>query len=330
VIKIVNENLKITIAVLSTLSISYLVLVSVIIYQFPDEDNLCVLQTNFFEQDFDTSQKIILLGSSQTARINQTYISDYLLEHNFNYQVFNLANPGDVSTERLFTLDKTISIKPSLVVYGVGYWDFEYSIIPRTAIQKPDTFLFEPQKFFHQDLFPKNQPTLCEHGFLNSPKGATQKIIRDFFNPQEEPVKISDPHLPFEKYTQGSFIIRNESEILEHPIFQVEFRGINPEHENIDALKKIITKFQENDVKVVLFTTPYHPTFFKELSERDEKDFQKVIENIQNEMNVNVYQIHKEYTELDIWNDYAHIVRGGEAIIVTKDISEIILKEIES
>ena len=86
-----------------------------------EPDGLCRLQNDFYSQKFsDNKKKIFLLGASNVDRLNSTHISEILINNNRAYDVYNLSTPSDRPLERLWSIEKMISLKPELIVYGLS------------------------------------------------------------------------------------------------------------------------------------------------------------------------------------------------------------------
>ena len=92
------------------------------------------------------------------------------------------------------------------------------------------------------------------------------------------------------------------------------------------SLKKIIEILQKNEIKVVLFTTPFHKKYIEVSSPILKEDFNEFLEEISKGYGIPVYHFHEKYSDLDIWRDNQHVIWGES--VYTKDIAEIILKEI--
>jgi len=88
--------------------------------------------------------------------------------------------------------------------------------------------------------------------------------------------------------------------------------------------------FRENNVKVVLFTTPLSKNFLEILPDSDEQTLDIILQNLSEEFDVKIYDLKDKYTELSIWRDPTHIVNSETAMIFNKDIAEIISSEIDS
>jgi len=113
---------KIIISVLIAFIISFSSLLIFLNWNY-ENDELARWGDKFYLQNFDgDATKIVILGSSQTARLNATYIENKISSFNQEYEVYNLSIVANKPQHRFSSLDRIISIKPDLVLYGVGFF----------------------------------------------------------------------------------------------------------------------------------------------------------------------------------------------------------------
>ena len=93
-------------------------------------------------------------------------------------------------------------------------------------------------------------------------------------------------------------------------------------------MKKIVKKFQDNNIQVVIVTAP-HPKIYLDATPLSYHEFlDSFMENFGKESNVPVYRLHDKYDQNDIWYDYRHVAMHPKVPIFNDDISNIILNEI--
>ena len=152
------------------LSIIFAILISsifFILFQYNFQKEMNINETNFFARDFDKSKsKILLIGSSHVGMLNAEKIEKRINQQYSDYEVFNLAKGSDTPTKRLEQLSQIISLKPNLIVYGIGYRDIG-------EIKYNDK-----NKFLELNNLFKISSSL-KVDFLDNPKLTTLNVIRN-------------------------------------------------------------------------------------------------------------------------------------------------------
>lgn len=318
---------KISISVLIVFLIVFSLLV---LFQFFSRSYIDIfyLQDQFYSQDLKHTKKIFIVGSSETAVLNNTHINNYFKTNEGSlFDVYNLSVASDQPSARLQTIEKIIKMKPDVIIYGVGYRDFanQFTLIK----QKNDVLnqlLPDPQSRF--DSFLKH--TNSEFDLIKSPKFVTEKVLDAIINnikhnnPEQLEETITQPKTPFYKYKKEHGQINQKITVVES-IGHLDIPAVNDE---VIALKKIITRLQENNIKIILFTTPYSKPFFNNLNDHNRDTFEQILVDLSDEYDISIYRLHDKYQDLDVWNDYNHIAMNPASIIFTEDIEEIISKEI--
>ncbi len=268
---------------------------------------------------------IFIVGASNVYSINSTYIMDYLMKNDQNYDVYNLADMSDTPSHRLKSLEHIISLKPKIIIYGVSMTDFEkpYS---RTddEIDKNETMMeiLHPKKSFTNILsYLTDYDT--EEKFPRSPKEKTILFLKYI---------IRGPEYSHNPFINFKTVPISDQSTLESYESEIGFRGIDVSDNNKEkiALQQIINELQKNNIKVILFTAPYHKIFLNKVTNDDEVEFTSLLKNMTKQYDVNVYFIHRNYENLDIWRDPYHIAVNSRAGIYTDDIAKIIMSEIEN
>ena len=108
------------------------------------------IEEKFYSQDFASSKNIILLGSSQIGTLNMDYINQQVSDFDKEYKIYNLSISSDSPSRRIHHIDKITLMNPEIIVYGLGYRDFNsYSSIESLELS---TVLPEPKKIFENTL----------------------------------------------------------------------------------------------------------------------------------------------------------------------------------
>jgi hypothetical protein len=98
---------------------------------------------------------------------------------------------------------------------------------------------------------------------------------------------------------------------------------------DLSSLKIIITKLQENNIKVILFTTPQHKYFYDLVATSEKQAFEKIILDLEKSNNLDVYRFTEKYSDLEIWRNPTHIVVSKSASIFSDDVANLILEELK-
>lgn len=272
----------------------------------------------FYSENVTSQKKVFLIGSSQIGQLNATHVERYLLANNKDYKVYNLAIPGDTAKERLVSVDKIISLKPSVVVYGVGFRDFENQnlSINENILPSPNQIIL--------NIIPKD---LKENlNIFQSPKRVIAKLLLNF-----EKKDIIESNTPFYHLIFNKTI--DDKKELQEELNRISFTGIrtDSENENRVALKAIITKLQQNDIRVIILATPYHKSYLDILPQDYIQKFNTILNEIKTLYGVKIYSLQDEYENTDsIWADYEHVAQRSNALIYSEDVAKMILMEIEN
>lgn len=324
-------NLSIKISLYSFLTIIFSILILLIILNNTSPQlsiSNSISHDDFFIQEFDSqNEKIFLIGSSHVGRVNSTYIQDQLSLHNKSFDVYNLALSADTPSNRLKSMDNILSIDPSLVVYGLGFRDFSEFVL-KSELKKPKNIL--PDLSY---ILP-NTISIFEESFnvntdnFKSPKIITIQNIKIFFGLDEIPMKSQIPqkNTPFYIIVPGYSIPLNDAE-LKRALYSNPYilSDIDPKSENISALEEIISIFQDNNIPVILYSTPKSGLFLDSMSLENKNLFSSILNDISKEQNVQVHFLHDKYTNENIWNNNMHIITGSNNVVHNDDIAEIII-----
>ena len=277
----------------------------------------------FFTQEFEPDKKIIfLLGSSNVGQLNVTKINEIVSSQHRDHEIFNLAYNADTPKIRFNSIEETISLKPEYVFYGVSFIDF------RSPTEKENIFDI---KFSFAQLLPNNTIEKFNPKFNTIEKIKETFVSTDLFPPPRK--FFSVPNTPFFEYNEDSTTILTEDELKRGlPLSGVYASEINltDDHQEVQHFEKIISEFQKNNIKVVIFTTPVHNLYYNALSDSVKDDFNKLLERISNDYDVKIYDFSNEFGDMDIYWDLIHVSYNEKSLVYSESAAKIILKEIES
>ena len=277
----------------------------------------------FFTQEFEPDKKIILLlGSSNVGQLNVAKINEIVSSQHTDYEIFNLAYNADTPKIRFNSIEETISLKPEYVFYGVSFIDF------RSPTEKENIFDI---KFSFAQLLPNNTIEKFNPKFNTIEKIKETFVSTDLFPPPRK--FFSVPNTPFFEYNEDSTTILTEDELKRGlPLSGVYASEINltDDHQEVQHFEKIISEFQKNNIKVVIFTTPVHNLYYNALSDSVKDDFNKLLERISNDYDVKIYDFSNEFGDMDIYWDLIHVSYNEKSLVYSESVAKIILKEIES
>jgi hypothetical protein len=321
--QIMNE--KIAFAML----ISFIITGSALILMVNLYPDVSVISPNhpFFEQNFDPDlKKIFIFGSSHVGVLNSTLISNNISENYSDYDFYNLSHSADNPEERLVILSEIISLNPAIVFYGISYRDLGTNL-------KLDTQDFH----FDFNLVLKTFDPENKFKLKNiNPKIITLKAINTELKKIYPTTTVSKPtvfsdEMPF--YPQELLPINlNRDELTRHAEFiHVSTLAVKPSssNEQVSVLKDIIKKLQKNNVQVVVFAIPLPHEYTNMLPPETKENFKEILNEIEFDLDLKVYDFTHQYDELSIWADSLHVATVPESIIYTEDVLEMILLEIE-
>lgn len=288
-------------------------------------------QNNFFQETFPSNKnKIFLVGSSHIGHLNMDYINKKINSEYPNYNVYNLAINSDHPKSRYNNIEELISLNPSLVFYGISFRDFE------SKFQSSST-----ENFSIENLVPNLQQSTKETYSkfdLPNPQLITKKIIRTILDEtgiQKAPVyDIQPQNTPFFSLGSQQTIILDDLELERlSPFLIPEPSTLNINIENNEDeyyLRQIISKLQENNIKVILFTTPLSKAYLNSLNHDAENNFNDILDSIENDFDLVIYDFTDKYSELQVWTNPDHIAYNDKSMQFSEDIKSIIQKEIDS
>lgn len=283
-----------------------------------------VRPTEFYSQSFDPMEKkIFILGSSHAGSINATHINQYLsqrgLEH---WHVYNLAKPADMPLDRLSELDRIISANPTVVLYVVGMRDFEKSANQNelAGIPNPVELMGEvasPTQFIDYDFNEIRNPKLITLRTIISEVLGENSEVKDWYDQDS-------PFYPIKK--KENAIITDDAGLRNQSEKGPDFMGIDPS--SAKPLKKIIRTLEQENIKVVLVTSPYNKWYLHSVPDNDEDDFINLTQDISKEFGISLHVFFDKYANLNVWREIQHVSTNQDALIFSDDVAEALLSEI--
>ncbi len=335
--------------VLISFIMAFLFLV-LILNNFHEENYLSIEEQIFYSQNFDQNEKkIFIFGASPVNAINSNIVNSILHDTNINFKTYNLGKGSDDPDKRIDSLDLIIDSKPELVLYGIGYRDFQAKIstdrISETT--KTKSILPDPHDFFEEYILAKLKFYDLELDYIKNPKLSTLQMIKSFniknFSDDSTPSNLildEDHPLRTPEQVQNVYIKKSDEHLYDDGKkwkSNVERYGIEPNYKNrySISLYSIIDKLQENNIKVILFTFPHHKYLLENVPYEEEEKFLKIVYDIKKEFNIPVRMLHEEYSNKENWSDLIHIYynynlteNNEDSIQYSKDIANLILNEI--
>jgi len=275
----------------------------------------------YSEDKVEDKKKIFIIGSSSVYAINATYINEQLALNEKNYQVYNLADMSDTPRKRVGSIQNIISNEPQIIVYGLGMMDFVPVL--DTSHTTAD-FILNPNEFFSYQFNDVMEP--IREKIPGSPKDKTLLLAKYIIR---GPDQDYHPFIHFKETPINDF--EKIKEQWKTTIYAKTGADLDVSDSNIqvNSLKKILNELQENNIKVVIFTNPYHRVLIDSFDNSEVNSFETMLKNNSSEFNFNVYSLQEKYADLNIWREYLHIAIQPEGKIFSDDILQIILKEIE-
>ena len=263
----------------------------------------------------NTKKKIFLIGSSTVYSIDSTYLNNELSLNGKNYEMYNLADMSDTPEKRLQSLSNILSHNPDIIVYGLDIKFFKPS--PQNELSLSELIL-HPKNLFKNNFNDIIDP--LREKIPGSPKDRTLHTLKYIlFGPQPH-------HHPFINFSETPITPISQ---LPPPSDDTNLSRLNLSENSKQMLsfKKLISEFKKNDIKIIVFSTPYHKT---SISENDVELFEEMLEEFSKKNSIPVYFFHEKYSEMEIWRDNIHIAINKDVQIYTNDILEILLKEMNN
>jgi len=329
----ISENKKITFAI--TIVLIFTLSMLIVYEKIADpshandrkrEQNLLLndhmTSKDLFSNNFSDTNTVFLIGSSHLGSANVTSINQLVLSKTKNLEnpitVYNLAAFGDYPTKRLESIKDIISTSPKVIFYQISYRDFQFTYKENEDII-PINFkelLFSKIYSIFKNHIPVNPQELL-FSILRPIQGSVSPIL-------EESLSTNDK-TPFYHYTK--FKIKSQEELKSELSPVTEWDDSKIEDENFIALKKIIEELEKSNIKIVIFTSPLHEYYLETLSQKQKDDFSSLLNNLEEEYNLRIYNFEDRYHDLDVWGNISHISYYKNVTIYNEDIANMIIGE---
>lgn len=317
----VNNNIKNStkkIAVAST--ISFIISITIFLIFMNYVNPVIVNENNFFNQEFSEKEKIYLIGASYVGQIDANIINQNLKNNTEDYLVYNLAIHSDKPEKRIGTIDKIIETEPTMIIYGISFGD-----LGELDSQSP----LEIQQYFEK-IFPmkefvdiRQNPRDITLDFILNVLSYSSFSERDQFNPlypQNIPVMSqikTNAELELKIDNGLTSIINNI------PNYDINRNAI--------SLEKIFQKLKQNNIEIIVYTTPYSRAYLDHTNPEMVDEFYNLLNMLVSKYDIKLYDLQNEYADLEIWAESSHVAyNNNKTTIYADDISKIILKEIEN
>jgi hypothetical protein len=290
------------------------------------ENSIIENEKKYYDSIKEIKNKIFLVGGSHISALNPYFIENFLAEHNEDYEVFNLSKMANRPQKEINNFDLLISAEPKIIVYGISARDFaEIQSVNEPQIKSnqplPDPSLLLKNWFDNQN----SEILLLQPDF--SPKLITLKEIRGVTVNSDDYIKA-----PFFRFDyKRDFNIMSDNDLKSLAISGttiVDIKEINQNKDFLD-LQEIIKKLKENNIKIILFTTPQHKYFYDLVDTSEKIAFEKILLEIHNTSNLEIHSFTEKYSDLEIWRNPTHIVVSKSASIFSDDIAKLILEELK-
>ena len=101
------------------------------------------------------------------------------------------------------------------------------------------------------------------------------------------------------------------------------------QNQDLHDFKEIIKKLIENNIKIIIFTTPQHKYFYDLVDNSEKIAFKNILLEIHKDSNLEIHSFIEKYSDLEIWRNPTHIVVSESSSIFSNDIAKLILEELK-
>jgi len=182
---------------------------------------------------------------------------------------------------------------------------------------------------FNQFLTVLNNPKLNALNFIQTSLG--EKVIGEraaalMLNPGYLNEKYN---MPFLVFYQRDFKIASDKQ-LQWQNNENRFLGYDEEilRKRILSLEKLLSKFKEQDIEVVIFTTPHHIHYLDTISSSDKERFLEIISGIATEKKIPLHYFHERYKNAPIFSNGSHVAFHERGLIYSDDMIKVIKQEL--
>jgi hypothetical protein len=318
---------KILLFIFLSFLVSFSIFFILINIVYEKQENIIIEnEKKYYDSIKEVKNKIFLIGGSHISALNPYIIEDFLAEHGEEYEVFNLSKMANRPQREINNFDLLISAEPKIIVYGISSRDFaEIQSVNQPEI-KSNQPLPDPSSLLENWLDDQNSEIiLLQPDF--SPKLITLKEIRGVTVNSDDYVKA-----PFFRFDyKRDFNIMMDADLKSLAISRATVAEIKPINQNQDLhdFKEIIKKLEENNITIILFTTPQHKYSYDLVDNSEKIAFKNILVEIHNISSLNIHSFTEKYSDLEIWRNPTHIVVSKSASVFSNDIAKLILKELQ-
>lgn len=240
---------------------------------------------HFLKENSDLSNSILFIGSSTTMYgVNVTQIEQNLKDEKHEFEIYNLGMESDSPLRRLIELNSIIDSKPKLVIIGIDYFRFNYTLLDCRTIyllnnwDKLDskskeilTQYFESDnnrqyslrnqnKIYYNILYKK------EDVLKAISSGGLDTALNKFSNNYNEKYKyVVDDNLIPQQSIETKINNSNELKYILYPD--------GPKYNSQKyAFEYFIEKLSDNGIYVIIILMPTDPIYLQKVSENSIKD----------------------------------------------------------
>ena len=301
------------------------------------------VEDEFYSQKFDTREKkIFLIGSSYVARINGTTVQTEIDKLGYdNYVFYNLGISGDSVIKRQKSIDKVIASKPEIVIYGVSLPDFGYTLEKTKSKLNPTEQTQETLKNTdtHVLLDPKQtiENWVLSESFFDSlttlpnPKLVTLTLLKKTTDNEKIVLYPKYADKPFYKGPKIATTITSDTQLIKYAS-QYEFHDLSEDiriHDKIDTLRNIISKFQNNQIKVVLYVIPFSQYHLEKIPPEKIQEFYSKLDSFSKENSVKVYNHLETFQDKKIWSYFDHVAIHPNSHKFNLEFAKIVQEEVK-
>jgi hypothetical protein len=290
--------------------------------------------TNQIIIDVENQNKIFLVGTSYVAVLNSTHIETSLNEHGFKRSIYGLES--DNIPDTLDDIERIISHKPELIVFGVGYRDIGYmenevcshNEIPPYVSNTNDEIT---NSGFEDNLnsFIRTEKNMDQNIFdilSQNPKQMTVNILYSFFGETKkqfiESDSLIDNRLALSVFKPNTITPISSLNEITAGKYCMDFEKRNDELNNLD---RIFKKLDKNQIDVIVYIPPYTNGYLKTLSPSLQKELISNIKSISEKYDFTFYNLSSTWEYSDIFSDRTHVAFNPRSLVYSHEISSIII-----
>ena len=253
------------------------------------------------------NKNFMIMGGSAVGQLNSTHINKIVSEKFPDYIIYNLAYNADIPTQRLYSLESTISTNTEIIFYGISYWSFS-------------------------DYYNKEIGNNLQSLFEINPKATTLNAIRTMIGidsglfPSQKYVSETTPFFP---YSEDQMKINEQSRLYLDVDITIKKVHQNPlNSEQLIAFEDTIELLQKNNIKIIIFTVPLHQSYLDIVPENDKILFNETLDNLSQKYDIKIYDFTNSYSNQDVWKDAYHVAIHPNSLVYSEDVAKMILSEV--